>query len=80
MNMKTKNKIHYAGPVRTRTMKIIPGWAACCSGPQAEKIRKEGNNTINPDEVSCLACRKIMAKDKTIFNLNQEDPCAREYE
>ena len=73
-NMK-KPKIHYAGAVRTPTVKILPGWAACCSGDKADRIRSAGANTYDPEMVTCAACRRVMAKDKSIFDLKHEDPC-----
>jgi hypothetical protein len=63
--MKIK-KIHYAGAVNTPRMKILPGWAACCSGDKADRIRANGNNTMNPKDVTCAACRRIMAKDSRL--------------
>jgi len=73
-------KIHYSGAVRTPRTKILPGWAACCSGPKADKIRADGNNTADPDKVTCAACLCVMAKDKSIFNTKYEDPCALGHE
>jgi hypothetical protein len=73
-------KIHYAGGVRTPRMKILPGWAACCSGEKAERIRAAGNNTYDPTEVTCTSCKRIMAKDHGIFNDPYEDPCALGHE
>lgn len=54
--------LHYAGPVRTKRMRILPGWAACCSGEKAEKIRALGHNTMLPGAVTCQACLKIMGR------------------
>ena len=30
-----KKKIHYAGPIRTHRVRVLAGWAACCSGSRA---------------------------------------------
>lgn len=75
-----KPKIHYAGAVRTPTMKVLPGWAACCSGDKAERIRSTGANTRDPALVTCAACKRMMAKDKSIFELKHEDQCGVGYE
>jgi len=59
---KTK-KIHFAGAVQTRRCRILPGWAACCSGARALQIRADGQHTYNPDDVTCGTCKRIMAQD-----------------
>jgi len=75
-----KPKIHYSGGVRTPRVKILPGWAACCSGEKAERIRAAGANTYDPTEVTCAACKRVMAKDPSIFKVQHEDPCALGHE
>lgn len=60
-------KVHYSGPVRTPKLKILPGWAACCSGDRAERIRAEGRNTLIIAEVTCKACLRVIAKDPSIL-------------
>ena len=75
--------IHYAGGVRTARMMILGGWAACCSGDKAERIKMAGNNTIDPRDVTCKACLRVMDKDesiKSIFGIEHEDPCALGHE
>jgi len=47
---------------------------------KAEKIRADGNNTADPTEVTCAACLRVMAKDKSIFSIKHEDPCALGHE
>jgi hypothetical protein len=74
------NKIHYSGAVRTPRTTILAGWAACCSGIKAERIRANGNNTNNPVDVTCRACLKVMAKDESILGMKYEDPCALGHE
>jgi len=59
-------KIHYAGTVRTPRLKILGGYAACCSGNKAEIIWIAGHNTQDPAQVTCEACKRMMAKDKSI--------------
>jgi hypothetical protein len=68
------SKIHYAGAVRTPTMKILPGWAACCSGDKAERIRLSGANTWEPALVTCMACKRAMAKDRSILDKPLDTP------
>lgn len=72
--------IHYSGAVRTPRTRILAGWAACCSGIKAERIRANGNNTDNPANVTCRACLRVMAKDESIFACNHEDQCALGHE
>jgi len=54
-------KIHYAGALRwTRggtTTDVGAGFAACCSGDRAWKIRADGAHTVNMDDVTCWHCR-----------------------
>jgi len=59
-------KIHYAGAVRTPRMRILAGWAACCSGDRAIAIQKAGAHTRAVSVVSCKACLRVMAKDPSI--------------
>ena len=75
-----KPKIHYAGSVKTPRMRIIPGYAACCSGEKAERIRAAGNNSLDPNKVTCVACKRVMEKDTSIFNVQHKDPCALGHE
>lgn len=60
--MRTK-KIHYAGPIRTRRVRVLAGWAACCSGRRAEQIRADGQHTYERDKVTCGACLRMIALD-----------------
>lgn len=54
--------IHYAGAVRTMRMRVLPGWAACCSGEKADRIRAESRHTYDPAKVTCAACKRVMTK------------------
>ena len=60
--------IHYAGKMRVQLKRsfqvILSGWAACCSGEKAEKIRAGGNNTYDRNKVTCKACLRKMAYEK----------------
>ena len=60
--MSKPRKIHYAGAVRTKRLKILPGWAACCSGDRANEIRESGMHTYEPDEVTCAKCISMMKR------------------
>jgi hypothetical protein len=57
-------KVHYAGGVTTRTATMLPGWAACCSGERARKIRIDGNQTYTVSLVTCGACLKQIARQE----------------
>jgi len=54
-------KIHYAGALSRRGMRIFSGWAACCTGPRAEKIRASGANTLDVSLVTCKSCLRTMS-------------------
>lgn len=58
----SSNRIHYAGEVFTKRARILRGWAACCSGRRAENIRRDGANTMNPADVTCKACLRVMER------------------
>ena len=55
-------KIHYAGALTAGRTHVLAGWAACCSGSRAEKIRREGLNTYDPALVTCAKCRQMMVR------------------
>ena len=55
-------RIHYAGALRYGRTRILAGWAACCSGPKAERIRATGQHTYVPAEVTRETCRRAMEK------------------
>jgi len=59
-------RIHYGGSVSTPRMRILAGWAACCSGDRAVRIRAEGAHTRAVSAVTCKACLRVMAKDQSI--------------
>jgi len=59
--------LHYAGALEYdkadgMTAVILGGWAACCAGPKAMKIREEGRNTWEESRVTCKRCLAIMEK------------------
>ena len=79
----SNHKIHYAGAIETPSLKILPGWAACCSGRRADSIRDAGHNTYDPALVTCKNCKRMLeraAKDSSFCGLQYEDPCALGYE
>ena len=57
-------KIHYAGPIRTKKCRVLPGWAACCSGQRAEQIRQDGQHTYERKNVTCGHCLRMIALDQ----------------
>ena len=54
-------KIHYAGPIQVSRKRILPGWAACCSGLKAEEIRETGMHSYGRSEVTCARCLRMIA-------------------
>jgi hypothetical protein len=59
-------KIHYAGALSWRQGKtktsVLAGWAACCSGDRAEKIRAAGTHTYEASAVTCKRCLTCLDK------------------
>lgn len=53
--------IHYAGALRTARLRLLPGFAACCYGEKAVKIREQGNHTYDTSSVTCRACKVRIA-------------------
>jgi hypothetical protein len=57
-------KIHYAGALEIRrgdrVTKIAEGYAACCSGRRANKIRGQGNHTWMLERVTCKPCMRLL--------------------
>ncbi len=58
--------IHYGGDLRVvrgkRVTLILAGWAACCSGDKARRIRERNQHTINREAVTCKRCLALMKK------------------
>ena len=50
-------KIHYCG---SRIHGMIPGWPVCGSGDFAHKVREEGNQDRNRENVTCKRCLKLL--------------------
>lgn len=62
-----KPKIHYKGELYVpmasgSTLHVMGGWAACCSGDRARKIRERGQNTYDESEVTCKRCLALIQK------------------
>lgn len=69
--MKKPPVIHYAGALHWRrkgwVTKVGGGWAACCSGDRAFKIRERGNHTYERSHVTCKLCRqRLRWHDETV--------------
>ena len=64
--------IHYAGAVQTPTVRILGGWAACCSGDRARRIRAEGRHTYDLLAVTCRTCLRVMARDPRLARAGEE--------
>lgn len=54
--------MHYAGEIIHARGSVLPGWAACCYGDRAEKIRRDRQHTLDKSKVTCAACLKMIAK------------------
>src|SRR3990167_8684802 len=54
--------IHYAGEIRTPTLIMYAGYAACCSGERAYKIQADGQHTKRREDVTCRSCLKALAR------------------
>jgi len=54
--------IHYAGPIQTARMRVLAGWAACCSGGRAAHIRARGNHSYDRDDVTCRLCLAVLRR------------------
>lgn len=61
--------IHYAGALEWHKANgalvvILAGWAACCSGARARKIRETKAHTYDRAAVTCGRCRTNIAKEE----------------
>lgn len=58
------SRLHYAGGLRYRSrgqlVRVLAGWAACCTGEAAQRVANLGLHTDDPDEVSCAKCRRLL--------------------
>lgn len=55
--------IHYSGGVLYRSGRalrgcthMLPGWPACCYGDRARRIADAGEQSTDPDRVTCARC------------------------
>jgi hypothetical protein len=70
MDRAMATKIHYAGALEwTRAngslVIVLPGGAACCSGPKARNIAEMGNHTYDWAAVTCGRCRACILAAST---------------
>ena len=61
------DKIHYSGGLRIfnergGVTQMSADYPCCSYGEYATKITKKGNHTADPDQVTCLACRKYITR------------------
>lgn len=58
------SRLHYSGGLRYRSrgrlVRVLAGWAACCSGEAAQRVADLGLHTDEPEEVSCLKCLRLL--------------------
>jgi hypothetical protein len=62
-------RIHYAGALRYsigsgKLVIISGGWAACCSGQRARRIRERGQHTYDQARVTCALCLKNITRSQ----------------
>ena len=57
-----KSVTHYAGEIVHANGHVLPGWAACCYGEKAEKIRRERRHILDREKVTCRGCLKMIEK------------------
>ena len=64
--MSGKPRIHYSGAccydTRGTTVHVGGGYAACCSGDKARRLRRGGRHTEDVKAVTCKHCLAILAK------------------
>lgn len=73
-----KSVTHYAGEIIHANGHILPGWAACCFGEKAMKIRQERRHTLDREKVTCRGCLKMIEKaDQWSERSLQRDHCAK---
>lgn len=78
--------VHYSGALTvprrgSAVLMIAAGWAACCSGPRARRIREEGRGTRDREAVTCRRCLALMAAadehDRRLAAAREPDACLR---
>lgn len=57
-----KKVMHYAGGLVAKRLTVLGGWAACCWGDRAEKIRELEQHTYDRDLVTCKRCLRVLEK------------------
>lgn len=59
------SKIHYSGGLRivnrwSGVTELFAGYPCCCYGGRAEKIARDGNQSIKDTDVTCVTCKKYI--------------------
>lgn len=65
-------KVHYSGGIVFGGGSRLPGWACCCFGDRAEKIRDTGTYTEHKKDVTCKGCLKMIEKQEAYKAKNPE--------
>lgn len=65
--------MHYSGgaewfDARGGSTRMLPGYAACCSGDRAYVIRRLRRQTTNEREVTCKGCLRALAREQNTLN------------
>lgn len=74
--LEKKPKIHYASRIDHARGIVLAGWAACCSGDRAIRIRERGQHSRNRADVTCKSCLDMIAKGDAWANRKRTEPCA----
>lgn len=61
--------LHYSGgaewfDARGGAMRMLPGYAVCCTGARAYAIRRSKRQTPNEREVTCKGCLRALAREQ----------------
>ena len=68
-----KTAMHYSGGVewfdaRGGSTRMLPGYAACCTGDRAYVIRRLKRQTTDEREVTCKGCLRALAREQSTLN------------
>ena len=66
-----KPTIHYAGALRWTTadgfhVSVAAGFAVCCAGDRAQRIRANGRTSYRRADVTCKACLRNLERAETM--------------
>lgn len=63
-------KIHFIGGGEYKNSRgfhsMLRGWAYCCSGDKAARIKENGNGTYDMNDVTCDRCWDNLLKSSTV--------------